>query len=283
MLGLVARRAWTPSSCANPSLKFVAGAVCCPRRQSVCPGSQSSRPRRRWITGRQSLSSGSAGCLSQILLATASRWRSASSPTWSIGSYGGWKPHGCSRPAQGNIEADVLSGTAVTAIETGTFGWSAAVLIRSGFDHRLAAIAAVESTGAAFDSASEMRRWIAGLDPFIALDENWPTPEPRSAWLAFAERSRRRRTRRWRRLELDVKDVRWLGEAPPKGSWLRVTDADDDTIQLWSPGFDLLGEAHVRLNRHREGVLRARRKKRADRIQLRYRGPADLVPRGRPE
>jgi hypothetical protein len=39
----------------------------------------------------------------------------------------------------------------------------------------------------------------------------------------------------------------------------------------------------VRLNRHREGVLRARRKKRADKIQLRYRGPADLVPRGRPD
>jgi hypothetical protein len=181
--------------------------------------------------------------------------------------------------AQGNLEADNLSGSAVAAIETGTFDWSAAVLIRSGFDHRLAAIAAVESTGATFDSAAEMRRWIADLDPFVALDENWPTPETRSAWVAFAERARRRRTRRWRRAELDIKNVTWFGDTPPRASWLRVTDSDQGRVHIWSTGFDLLGEAHVDLNRNREGVLRARKMKRADKIQLRYRGPSDLVPR----
>ena len=50
--------------------------------------------------------------------------------------------------AQGNPVAETLSGTAVTAIETGTFNRSASVLIRSGFDHRVAAMMAVVSTGA---------------------------------------------------------------------------------------------------------------------------------------
>jgi hypothetical protein len=49
-------------------------------------------------------------------------------------------------PAQGNALAETLRGAAVTAIETGTFNWSASVLIRSRFDHRLAAVRAVVST-----------------------------------------------------------------------------------------------------------------------------------------
>ncbi len=67
--------------------------------------------------------------------------------------------------AQDNPNATTLTGTAVTAIETGTFSRAASILIRSGFDHRLAAISAVTGTGAAFDSASGMRQWISDLDP----------------------------------------------------------------------------------------------------------------------
>ncbi|MFX0574443.1 hypothetical protein [Nocardia nepalensis] len=58
-----------------------------------------------------------------------------------------------------------LLGTAVTAIETGTFNRAASILIRSGFDHRLAAISAVTSTDATFDSTNGMRQWIDDLDP----------------------------------------------------------------------------------------------------------------------
>ena len=87
--------------------------------------------------------------------------------------------------AQDNPDADTLMGTAVTAIETGTFSRAASILIRSGFDHRLAAISAVMSTGAAFDSAAEMRQWISDLDPALAFSQDWPTPESRSAWETF--------------------------------------------------------------------------------------------------
>ena len=63
--------------------------------------------------------------------------------------------------AQGNALAETLNGTAVTSIETGTFNWSASVLSsRSGFDHRLAAMEAVVSTDAEFESAADMRQWI---------------------------------------------------------------------------------------------------------------------------
>lgn len=48
--------------------------------------------------------------------------------------------------AQDNADAIALLGTAVTAIETGTFHQPASILIRSGFDYRLAAISAATTT-----------------------------------------------------------------------------------------------------------------------------------------
>ena len=181
--------------------------------------------------------------------------------------------------AQDNPDTDTLTGTAVTAIETGTFSRAASILIRSGFDHRLAAISAVTSTGAAFDSAAGMRQWISNLDPELAFSQDWPTPESRSAWEAFASRAQTRRSRRWIRQTEDVDDVTWYDAIPEPDTWLRVTDAGPGKIEIWSTGFDLLGEAAIRLNPERQGVLRARRLDANTGIQLRYRGPGDLLPR----
>ncbi|AOT03244.1 hypothetical protein ASPU41_07705 [Arthrobacter sp. U41] len=112
--------------------------------------------------------------------------------------------------AQGNVLAETLNGAAVTAIETGTFNWSASVLIRSGFDHRLAAVNAVVSTGADFNSAADMRQWIDDLDPTYASNETWPGRESRSAWEEFASHVRRPRFRQWTRTDEDIEDVALL-------------------------------------------------------------------------
>jgi superfamily II DNA/RNA helicase len=180
--------------------------------------------------------------------------------------------------AQDNPEADALVGTAVTAIETGTFDRAASILIRSGFDHRHAAISAVVSTSAAFESVEQMRQWINELDPAVAASRDWPTRESRSAWEAFAYGARARRARRWTRQVEEVHNVSWYAEPPPPDQWLRVTDAGPGQIQFWSGGFDLLGEAAFRLNPSREGVLRARRLNATTSVRLRYRGPRDLFP-----
>lgn len=180
--------------------------------------------------------------------------------------------------AQGNVLAENVSGVAVTAIETGTFNWSASVLIRSGFDHRLAAQEAVVSTGADFDSVAGMRQWIQDLDPWYANDQAWPSPECRQAWERFASHARSPRARRWRRSTEDVGAVTWYGEVPARKTWLRITDLDADTVQIWSTGFKLLGEASVRLNPERSGILRAQGPDDSLGIRLLYRGPRDLLP-----
>lgn len=180
--------------------------------------------------------------------------------------------------AQGNADADTLSGAAVTAIETGTFSRATAILIRSGFDHRIAAISAVTSTNAAFDSPAGMRQWIDNLGPVHALNSDWPSPESRSAWESFVNRSRTRHSRRWRHQSKDVADVSWYGTVPDPGAWLRVTDAAPGKIKIWSTGFELLGEGSVLLERDRQGVLRARRHRADTGIRLRYYGPDYLMP-----
>ncbi|TWS20929.1 DEAD/DEAH box helicase [Tsukamurella asaccharolytica] len=180
--------------------------------------------------------------------------------------------------AQGNLNAGLLMGMAVTAIETGTFNLSASVLVRSGFDHRRAAILAVTSTEATFESVADMRQWIRNLDASFSSDPAWPTVESRSAWEAFASRTRTQRSRRWRAQSKRVSDVTWYDAVPDAGAWLRVTGAGAGRVEIWSPGFDLLGEAFVRLNAERQGVLRAKRSRSGPGIELRYRGPDDLDP-----
>jgi hypothetical protein len=181
--------------------------------------------------------------------------------------------------AQSNADADTLSGSAVAAIETGTFNRAVSILIRTGFDHRLAAISAVTSTGATFDSADGMRQWIDDLDPAYGLDPEWPTPESRSAWEVFVNPSRTRRARQWSQQTQDVQEVTWYGTPPEPDTWLRITDATPGKINIWSTGFDLLGEAAILLDQERQGILRARRHRAGTGIRLRYRGPKDLLPR----
>lgn len=180
--------------------------------------------------------------------------------------------------AQGNVLAETLSGSAVTAIETGTFNRSASVLIRSGFDHRLAAVRAVVSTGAGFESAAEMRQWINDLDPRYAYDEAWPSRESRPAWQMFVSQAGRPHLGQWRRRNGDIDDVTWYRDVPAPNPWLRITDLGTDTVQIWSTGFDLLGEAAVQLNPERSGNPRAQRLSGSPGIRLLYRGPRDPFP-----
>lgn len=178
--------------------------------------------------------------------------------------------------AQGNLAADLVTGSASAALEAGTLSLPAAILLRSGFDHRSAAIKAVADTDADFIDTSEMREWIQNLDQFLAGDPTWPTKSSRGAWVEFTRRQQVRGRRRWGQHILAVEDVDWYGERPAPGEWLRVIEDDRGTATLWSPGFDRLGTVKVALNKHREGVLHAIYDHDGV-LRLRYRGPNDWL------
>lgn len=177
--------------------------------------------------------------------------------------------------AQGNPAADVVSGTATAALEAGTLCVPAAILLRSGFDHRSAAIKAVTDTDADFMDLAGMREWVRNLDPALTSDPNWPTESSRGAWVEFTRRLQSGRRRRWAQHSLELDNVEWDEEVPPPGEWLRVSDGPGTAI-LWSPGFDRLGTVAVKLNAEREGVLHAVSGPDGT-VRLRYRGPRDWL------
>jgi superfamily II DNA/RNA helicase len=181
--------------------------------------------------------------------------------------------------AQGNPSADLILGFATAALETGTLSPSAAVLLRSGFDHRGAAIKALNETRAKFTDGAGLRAWVNDLDPSLAADPAWPTAESRAAWVAFTRRLRLRRRRRWGQHVVPIDAVAWDDQVPDEGEWLRVSDQSPGAAALWSPGFDRLATLEVDLNEHREGVLHARCGPNGS-LQLRYRGPNDLLNTG---
>ncbi|OYC97029.1 DEAD/DEAH box helicase [Microbacterium sp. Yaish 1] len=178
--------------------------------------------------------------------------------------------------AQGNLAAELINGFATAALEAGTLNPAAAVLLRSGFDHRAAAIKAVNDTGADFTDAVGMRAWLDDLDPWLASDSAWPTEASRGAWEEFTRRLRSRRRRRWGQHVLSLDEVEWFEEPPNEGEWLRVSHDGSETATLWTPGFDRLGKAHVVLNKHREGLLHAVCGD-GGTVLLRYRGPDDWL------
>ncbi|WP_285030659.1 DEAD/DEAH box helicase [Mycolicibacterium sp. lyk4-40-TYG-92] len=178
--------------------------------------------------------------------------------------------------AQGNLLASTLTGTATMAIETGTLCRPASVLIRSGFDHRLAAIAAVRSTEATFDSAAGMRQWLESLTADLTGSPDWPTIDSHTAWREFANRTTQFSHKRWTRQMTRIDDVAWYGTVPAATSWLRVTDAGHGNILLWSTGFDPLGKASIAITPYSQGVLYARRTSDTHGVELYHHGPLNL-------
>ncbi len=178
--------------------------------------------------------------------------------------------------AQDNLAADLIDGFASAALETGTLSPAAAILMRSGFDHRAAAIKAVNDTSAEFIDAAGMRAWVFGLEPWLASDSGWPTEASRGAWDEFARRLRAPRRRLWGRRTLSLNEIEWFDEPANEGEWLRVSQDGAETAILWTPGFDPLGRVRVALDEHREGLLHAICGP-GGTVVLRYRGPDDWL------
>lgn len=179
--------------------------------------------------------------------------------------------------AQGNLASELLLGTATAAIETGTLNVQASILMRSGFDQRAAAIRAVESIESEFESAAAMRQWVDSLPASLADDESWPTSGSRNAWTRFVRRiGQIEYASAWSRQILEVEDVQWNGHVPDEGEMLRVTDLDLGVLELWSPGFNYVGEAHAYINPDRRGAMHARVAADSNGVVLHYRGPKDL-------
>lgn len=166
-------------------------------------------------------------------------------------------------------------GLAVPAVETGTLNQSAAILIQAGFNSRLAAIKAVTDTGAAFQTAQELRQWLnSEAVAAWSAQADWLTAETKAMWTEFTQSFTPPENRTWadRRYWANVS---WLGVPPPPGTPVQLHHWGDQPRVLSADGA-LLGTVQAALNPARAGLVLAQVAQDVNRIDITYLGPADL-------
>lgn len=170
---------------------------------------------------------------------------------------------------------DYELGCAVAAVETGTVNRSAAILIQAGFNSRLAAIKAVADTGTNFSTGHELRQWLDS-EAVVAWSGqgDWPTPETRKMWLAFANSFAPADNLVWTRRGYWA-DVEWLGVPPAVGSPVQIHHRGGQAHVLAADG-ERLGTVDAAFNPERVGLLRAQVAQEEGRIDISYLGPEDL-------
>jgi hypothetical protein len=106
-------------------------------------------------------------------------------------------------------------------------------------------------------------------------DDEWPTPETRSAWVRFVDSTGRGDWRRWRRDRRKAR-VEWLepDDPPATGTDLIVeADGEPDLPLVLLPDFTPLGRLKVPLRHARRDVVQARVGLRPDSVEIEYFGP----------
>jgi superfamily II DNA/RNA helicase len=165
---------------------------------------------------------------------------------------------------------------AVAAVETGTLNRSATILIQAGFNSRLGAIKVVTDTGATFQTAHELRRWLnsEALVPWRERPD-WPTPETREMWMEFTQRFIPQVNRVWADRRYQAR-VHWFGVPLPPGTPVHLHDWNGQ-VGVLAPDGTRLGTLPSALNPERAGVVRAQVSQDVGRIDLTYLGPDDLT------
>lgn len=167
-------------------------------------------------------------------------------------------------------------GLAVPAVETGTLNRSASILIQAGFNSRLAAIKAVQDTGANFSTGQELRQWLNSEAVVTwSAEPNWPTLETKAMWTDFVLSFTPSENRTWADRRYWV-NVAWLGAPPPPGTIVQIHHWGGQPRVLSSDGAQL-GTVQNALNPGRAGLLRAQVAQDVSRVNITYLGPADLA------
>lgn len=171
---------------------------------------------------------------------------------------------------------DFELGYAVTAIETGTLNRSAAILIQAGFDTRLAAIKAINDTGATFQTSHEFREWLnSEAVNTLSKQPNWPTLETKVMWTNFLHNFNPMANGTWSNRQYWT-NVTWFGEPPQPGTPVQIHHWNEQPYVLSSDGSQL-GILQNALNPARTGLLRAQVAQDVTRIDISYLGPDDIV------
>lgn len=174
--------------------------------------------------------------------------------------------------------SDFSRAHAVVAMETGTLSISAATLIQAGFSSRLAAIHAVSSTSADFESMTGMMAWLASDEiKALSMKQDWPTPESHQLWTDFIEgHSSVLAAETWTATSY-TSLVTWHDVPMPPGTALRVGGGPGKERSVFSADFREVGVIGWTPNPFAKGVMIATANGARDKFDLEYIGPNDML------
>ncbi len=166
-------------------------------------------------------------------------------------------------------------GLALSAVETGTMNRSASILMQAGFNSRLAAIKAVNDTGATFATGHDLRIWLRSPEVAAFVNQSdWPTPETRSLWLDFAQEFAPGASQTWSERTY-LANVNWTTLPPPPGSPVSLHHWNGQPLVLSPEGLSH-GVLPYALNAAHRGLLWATVAAQGGQLDLVYFGPDDL-------
>lgn len=166
---------------------------------------------------------------------------------------------------------------AVKAVESGTLSVSAAILIQAGFASRLAAIVAVEKTGADFKTINGMMSWLASDEiQMLSLNLGWPTLESHGLWMMFINSNTAQVNKPWAVTTYEI-PVKWYGAPMSPGTPLRVGGGPEKERHIYTSDFQEVGEILHRLNSSAIGLTTATATGDVGKIHIEYVGPRGLI------
>lgn len=174
--------------------------------------------------------------------------------------------------------SDFSQAYAVVALETGTLSIAAATLIQAGFGSRLAAIQAVTSTDANFESMSGLMAWLSS-DEIQALSArpDWPTPESHQLWAEFTSGpSGALAAKAWSATAYSS-PVTWHDVPMPPGMALRIGGGPSKEQSVFSADYREVGMIGWAPNPAARGVMIATSNGSQDKFDLEYIGPDDML------
>ena len=175
--------------------------------------------------------------------------------------------------------SDFSQAHAVVALEAGTLSIAAATLIQAGFGSRLAAIQAVTSTRANFDSMKGLMAWLSS-DEIHALSAkpDWPTSESHQLWTEFVTGlSGSFAARAWSSTAY-ISPVTWHGVPMPPGTALRIGGGAGKEQSVYSADYREVGVIGWTPNPVAKGLMIATSNGSRGKFDLEYIGPDDMLP-----